>query len=141
MLLKGIRVHGASVLLPDCGTDCRRTVDQEGYSFAFNALHDLMDRSVDLLTGASIKETLLTTPGVAGRHDLKTRKSGALALADVSEEVPGELSVGEGHDIAVNAHNRVLTSHTVLNVIIHIDPHEPGVSQVAAYNEPVRSTA
>ncbi|HHA1936304.1 TPA: cation transporter dimerization domain-containing protein [Enterobacter ludwigii] len=97
-----------------------------------------MDRSGVPVTEQAIRETLLATPGVAGRHDLKTRKSGALALAEVYTEVPGALSVGEGHDIAVNAHNRVLTSHTVLNVIIHIDPYKPGVSQVAAYNEPVR---
>lgn len=113
-------------------------VARMGYTFAFNALHDLMDRSVDPVTERAIKETLLSTQGVAGLHDLKTRKSGDLILVDVHIEVPGILSVSAGHDIAVSARNRVLTSHNVLNVMIHIDPYEPGVSQVAAYNEPTR---
>ena len=112
-------------------------VARMGYSFAFNALHDLMDRSLDPVTGQAIKEPLLATPGVAGIHDLKTRKSGDLILVDVHIEVPGELSVIAGHDIAVDAHNRVMADHNVLNVMIHIDPHEPSVSPVAAYHEPM----
>ncbi|MGN5575224.1 cation diffusion facilitator family transporter [Enterobacter sp. Lyrl_3] len=113
-------------------------VARMGYSFAFNALHDLMDRSIDPVAEQAIRETLLSTPGVAGLHDLKTRKSGDLILVDVHIEVPGELSVIAGHDIAVDAHNRVMADQNVLNVMIHIDPHEPGVSQVAAYNKPMR---
>ena len=101
-------------------------VARMGYSFAFNALHDPMDRSVDPVTGQAIKETLLSTPGVAGLHDLKTRKSGDLILVDVHIEVPGELSVIAGHDIAVDAHNRVMADHNVLNIMIHIDPYESG---------------
>lgn len=108
-------------------------VARMGYTFAFNALHDLMDRSVDPVTEHAIRETLLVTPGVAGLHDLKTRKSGDLILVDVHIEVPGELSVIAGHDIAVDAHNRVLTRHNVLNVMIHIDPCEPGENHLASF--------
>ncbi|MGJ3449094.1 cation transporter dimerization domain-containing protein, partial [Enterobacter sp. PTB] len=64
---------------------------------------------------------------------LKTRKSGDLILVDVHIEVPGELSVIAGHDIAVNARNRVITSHNVLNVMIHIDPCEPGKYHLASF--------
>ncbi|KLP39598.1 cation diffusion facilitator family transporter [Enterobacter ludwigii] len=85
-----------------------------------------MDRSVDPVTEHAIRETLLVTPGVAGLHDLKTRKSGDLILVDVHIEVPGELSVIAGHDIAVDAHNRVMADHNVLNIMIHIDPYESG---------------
>ncbi len=108
-------------------------VARMGYTFAFTALHDLMDRSVDPVTEQAIKDTLLTTPGVAGLHDLKTRKSGDLILVDVHIEVFGELSVIAGHGIAVDAHNRVLTSHNVLNVMIHIDPCEPGKNHFASF--------
>ena len=47
-----------------------------GYRFAVSALHDLMDRAVDEEMQQAIADTLRTTPGVAGLHDLKTRKAG-----------------------------------------------------------------
>ena len=104
-----------------------------GYTFAFNALHYLMGRSVDPVTELAIKETLLTTPGVAGLHGLRTRKSGDLILVDVHIEVSGRLSVSEGHDIVVNARNRVITGHTVPNEMIHIDPCESGKNHLASF--------
>ena len=44
-----------------------------GYSFAADAMHDLMDRAADSDKEHEIKALLLSTPGVAGLHDLKTR--------------------------------------------------------------------
>jgi cation diffusion facilitator family transporter len=93
-----------------------------GYSFAADAMHDLMDRAADSDKEHEIKALLLSTPGVAGLHDLKTRKVGDLILVDVHLEVPEHLSVRDGHDIAVAARERVLHQHGVLNVMVHIDP-------------------
>ena len=58
-------------------------VTRMGYSFMSDSLHDLMDRAVDIETENSIKTTLLSTPGVEGIHDLKTRKMGDLVVVDV----------------------------------------------------------
>lgn len=77
-----------------------------GYRFAVSALHDLMDRAVDEEMQQAIADTLRTTPGVAGLHDLKTRKAGDLVLVDVHLEVAGEMSVAEGHQIAHHARER-----------------------------------
>lgn len=93
-----------------------------GYSFAYDAMHDLMDRSADRDKEHEIKTILLSTPGVAGLHDLKTRKAGDLILVDVHLEIPGDLSIRDGHDIAITARKRVLQNNGVLNVMIHIDP-------------------
>lgn len=93
-----------------------------GYRFAATALHDLMDRAVDEETQRAIAGTLRATPGVAGLHDLKTRKAGDLVLVDVHLEVAGELSVAEGHQIARQARERVMAQHPVLNVMVHLDP-------------------
>lgn len=93
-----------------------------GYAFAKDALQDLMDRSVDAEKEHEIKTILLSTPGVAGLHDMKTRKAGDLILVDVHLEVPEHLSVRDGHDIAVAARERVMTKKEVLNVMVHIDP-------------------
>ena len=74
-------------------------------------------------TGGTSSRTR-TTPGVAGLHDLKTRKAGDLVLVDVHLEVAGEMSVAEGHQIARHARERVLAQHPVLNVMVHLDPCE-----------------
>ena len=101
-----------------------------GYRFAVSALHDLMDRAVDEEMQQAIADTLRTTPGVAGLHDLKTRKAGDLVLVDVHLEVAGEMSVAEGHQIARHARERVLAQHPVLNVMVHLDPcDEHGVEE------------
>ncbi|CFR07143.1 ferrous iron efflux protein F [Yersinia frederiksenii] len=97
-------------------------VTKMGYSFMSDSLHDLMDRAVDIETEEKIKTTLLATLGVDGIHDLKTRKMGDLVIVDVHLEIDGNLSVKEGHDIAVTARNAVLDNHHVLNVMTHVDP-------------------
>lgn len=101
-------------------------VTRMGYSFMSDSLHDLMDRAVDIETENSIKTTLLSTPGVEGIHDLKTRKMGDLAVVDVHLEIDGDLSVKVGHDIAVLARKSVLDNHHVLNVMTHVDPYFKG---------------
>lgn len=56
---------------------CRRraggglAIARMGYRFAVSALHDLMDRAVDEEMQQAIADTLRTTPGVAGLHDLE----------------------------------------------------------------------
>ncbi|EIY5071947.1 cation transporter [Klebsiella quasipneumoniae] len=97
-------------------------ITRMGYRFAATALHDLMDRAVDEETQRAIAGTLRATPGVAGLHDLKTRKAGDLVLVDVHLEVAGELLVAEGHQIARQARERVMAQHPVLNVMVHLDP-------------------
>lgn len=105
-------------------------VTRMGYSFAIDALHDLMDRAVDSDTEQQIKTTILATPGVIALHDLKTRRAGDLILVDVHVEVAGNLSVVEGHDIALSARARVLKNHNVLHMMIHIDPCQSATKSV-----------
>ena len=100
-------------------------VTRMGYSFAIDSLHDLMDRAVDSDTERQIQTTILATPGVIALHDLKTRRAGDLILVDVHVEVAGNLSVVEGHDIALSARSRVLKNHNVLNMMVHVDPCQP----------------
>ena len=93
-----------------------------GWEFAWDALHDLMDRAADEVETSAIRATLLETPGVSGVHDLHTRKMGDMIVADVHLEVDATLTVEAGHDIAVEARRRVLERHRVLNLMTHIDP-------------------
>lgn len=99
-------------------------VARMGWSFGWNALHDLMDRAVDDDTLAAISQTLTDTPGVHGWHDLRTRKMGDGILVDVHLEIDGELTVAQGHRIAMEARRRVMETHAVMNVMTHVDPIE-----------------
>lgn len=93
-----------------------------GLNFAWDALNDLMDRAASQDQIDHIRETLQQTPGVRGVHELRTRKMGDLILVDAHLEVDGLLSVREGHEIALQARQRVMAKLPVLNVQTHLDP-------------------
>jgi divalent metal cation (Fe/Co/Zn/Cd) transporter len=47
---------------------------------------------------------------------------GDMILVDVHIEVDAHLTVKEGHDIVVNARNKIIKELPVLNVMTHVDP-------------------
>ena len=100
-------------------------VSKMGWSFLWDALHDLTDRAANEEQIAAISAEILATPGVLGLHELKTRKTGDMILADVHLEIDGSLSVTEGHDIAELARIKVMTRHPVLYLLAHVDPVIP----------------
>ncbi|MBC7624390.1 MAG: cation transporter [Aeromicrobium sp.] len=101
-------------------------VAKMGWTFGWNALHDLMDRAVDEQEVEAIRRTLVETPGVINVHDVRTRKMGDMIVVDAHLEVDATITVEAGHDIAVLARDRVLARHRVLNLMTHLDPwHRP----------------
>ena len=160
-------------------------VARMGWGFGWDALHDLVDRSVDEAEVQAIRQTLMDTPGVSNVHDVRTRKMGDMIIVDahaVSQagrsrnlrigllesgfnlvaslpadaflterlaqlqpdmiivdahiEVDALITVEAGHDIAVEARQRVLQRHRVLNLMTHVDPwHRPDL------DHPVLETA
>ncbi|MBA4109963.1 MAG: cation-efflux pump [Leptothrix sp. (in: Bacteria)] len=97
-------------------------VARMGWGFAWDALHDLVDRSVDEAEVQAIRQTLMDTPGVGNVHDVRTRKMGDMIIVDAHIEVDALITVEAGHDIAVEARQRVLQRHRVLNLMTHVDP-------------------
>ena len=97
-------------------------VARMGWNFGWDALHDLMDRAVDEQEVAAIRQTLLETPGVIEVHDVRTRMMGDMIVVDAHLEVDADITVEAGHDIAVEARQRVLKRHRVLNLMTHVDP-------------------
>ncbi|MBT8564599.1 cation transporter [Polynucleobacter paneuropaeus] len=93
-----------------------------GWSFSWDALNDLMDRAVSEEEHQHIEKIILSTEGVLGCHDLRTRKMGDMILVDVHIEVDANATVQVGHDIALTAANQVKAKLPVLNVMTHIDP-------------------
>jgi cation diffusion facilitator family transporter len=101
-------------------------VGKMGWSFGWDAMHDLMDRAVDDAEVQAIRATLVATPGVAGVHDVRTRKMGDMVVVDAHIEVDADITVEAGHNIAVAARQAVLQRHRVLNLMTHVDPaHRP----------------
>ncbi len=96
-----------------------------GWTFGWDALHDLMDRSIDEAELAKIQETICRTPGVRGVHDLRSRKMGDMIVADAHLQIDAGKTVAEGHDIAIEARRRVMQRHRVLNLMTHVDPWRP----------------
>jgi cation diffusion facilitator family transporter len=106
-------------------------VTRMGWGFSWDALHDLMDRAVDEQEVQAIRATLLETPGVSDVHDVRTRKMGDMIVVDAHIEVNANITVEAGHDIAVEARQRVLQRHRVLNLMTHVDPwHRPDLDHV-----------
>jgi cation diffusion facilitator family transporter len=97
-------------------------VARMGWSFAWDAMHDLMDRAIDDQEVAAIRKTLEETSGIRAVHDIRTRKMGDMIVVDAHIEVDAAISVEAGHDIAVEARSRVMQRHRVLNLMTHVDP-------------------
>ncbi len=121
-LVVGVGIVGYPILDPIAALIVGFMVAKMGWEFAWDALHDLMDRAVDEEEVAAIRRTLLDTPGINGVHDLRTRKMGDMIVVDAHLEVMSNLTVEAGHGIAVEARNRVLQRHRVLNLMTHLDP-------------------
>ena len=115
-------------------------VTKMGWGFAWDAMHDLMDRAVDEVEVQAIRQTLMETPGVSDVHDVRTRKMGDMIVVDAHIEVDADITVEAGHDIAVLARQRVLQRHRVLNLMTHVDPwHRPDLDHAAPVAQPTQT--
>lgn len=103
-------------------------VAKTGWSFSWDALHDLTDRAVSEAQVSEIAADISATPGVLGFHQLRTRRSGDMILADVHLEIDESLTVKQGHDIANAARLRVMAHHPVIHLVTHVDPVASGAA-------------
>ncbi len=113
---------GYTILDPIAALVVAVLIGRMGWSFGWQALHDLVDGAADVQEVAAIRETLNGTPGVAGVHEVRTRKMGDMIVVDAHIEVDATLTVEAGHDIAVEARRRVMQHHRVLDLMAHVDP-------------------
>lgn len=113
---------GYSLLDPVAALIVGFMVGKMGWEFAWNALSDLMDRSASQEQIDEIHALLRGTPGVVGVHDVRTRKMGDMIVVDAHLEVNEALTVRQGHDIALQARDRLMAKLPVLYVMTHLDP-------------------
>src|SRR3546814_11552279 len=88
-----------------------------GWKFFFASFNDLMDSAVDEKTEERIRQHLMSTPGVQGIHDLKTRKMGDMIWVEVDIEMDATLTIEQGNAIAVAARKQVMEHEPVLDEI------------------------
>ena len=98
-----------------------------GAQLGWQAMQELIDTGLDGTEVEAIRRALVTTPGVVGLHDLRTRRMAHQALVDAHVQVDARISVSEGHRIAEAARLSVLAEcPEVMDVLVHIDPEDDG---------------
>jgi hypothetical protein len=111
-----------------------------GWKFAYEALQELIDTSLDAAEVSAIRNTLRETPGVVDLHELRTRRMAHNALVDAHVQVDSRISVSEGHRIAEHARARVLAAHPdVLDVLVHVDAENDLRPEQRSSDLPVRA--
>lgn len=125
-------LFGVRLLDPIAAAIVGFLVARMGWVFGWDALQDLSDRALDETATDDIRRLLVATPGVRDVHELRTRKTGDLALVDAHILVDPLISVSEGHYIAESARARVMTDKRVLDALIHVDPENDAVAHPPA---------
>ncbi|MGV8076837.1 MAG: cation diffusion facilitator family transporter [Methanosarcina sp.] len=77
------------------------------FDISYKSLNELLEASLDSETYRRIEEALLSTEGVLGFHELKTRKIGNAMAADVHIEVDRDLSIVDAHEISTHVEDRL----------------------------------
>lgn len=94
-----------------------------GYDIAFSAINKLLDSAAPESLRESLLEDALEIEGVKSAHALRTRYIGADIFVDMHILVDPELSVKEGHDIAMNVSYHLTNKYdSVDDVIVHVEP-------------------
>ena len=115
---------GFAILDPIAALIVGFVISKMGWKFTWDATQDLLDRSVSEEQVNAIAKEIESTPGVIGFHQLKTRKSGDMILADVHLDIDASITVAQGHAIAKQVKANVMSKHPVLYIMIHVDPIE-----------------
>ena len=96
-----------------------------GWDLLWKSVQELIDTSLDESEVETIRESILSVPGVRALHMLRTRRSGSDALVDVHILVEPALSVSEGHQIGESVRKRLIEQlEDVFDVTVHIDPED-----------------
>jgi ferrous-iron efflux pump FieF len=95
-----------------------------GFSLAKENIDLLMGVAPPLERQRELLAIAQSIPGVQNAHDLLAQHLGTELSLHVHVEVPGDLTVSEGHDIGELVRLRLLEESDVAHCSIHIDPSE-----------------
>ena len=102
-----------------------------GVRLAWRAVRELIDTGLPEEELDRLRTTISETPGVAGLHDLRTRRMADKVLCDAHVRVDPRITVSEGHRVSDAVYFRVRAAHPdVQEVLVHIDAEDDGDLQV-----------
>ena len=116
---------GFPVLDPIAGVVVSIMVVKVGIDIYSQSVKGLVDEAADPETRMKIKSIVLENPGVVSIKDMRTRKFANHVYVDLDIKVDGKISVTEGHNIALEVHDRVEKKmDSVKHVMVHVEPNE-----------------
>jgi cation diffusion facilitator family transporter len=94
-----------------------------GLGIFLKALNEVMDTAVPASLENEVRAVAARVPGVGSLDKCRIRKSGLSYLVDIQVQVPGNLTVTEGHGIAHRVKDSLLASGLgVSDVTVHVEP-------------------
>lgn len=98
-----------------------------GFDIIWNAVREFTDTAPSRDVLNQMEACARDVAGVLDVHDLKVRSSGGRFQAEIHVVVHGYLTVIEGHRIAKEVEQCMLSDmDDVVKVIVHVDPADPG---------------
>ena len=97
-----------------------------GFKLAKSGAQELIDTGLDEQHLSEIRDLILEVDGVAGLHQLRTRRMAGRTLVDV-HVILGEprLSLSEGHQIGETVRTRLIrVLDDIEDVTVHVDPED-----------------
>lgn len=100
-------------------------IGKMGVSLAWEALHDLADRSIGEEVHQQIRREIRAVQGVENVHELRSRRMGNHVFIDVHIQVGNFISVSEGHQIGDAVMLRLREKLPELtDITLHVDPED-----------------
>ncbi len=105
-----------------------------GVKIFIDSMNDLLDKSQDPELIGEVLKLAVAEPEVAHAHRGRARRYGHLTCIDLDIELPPDMTVQEGHEVAHRVQNKILEAYDYVgDVIIHIEPegdHETGEGNI-----------
>ena len=92
------------------------------YGIGVRSLNVLLDKKISNHLINDITSIMLATPGVLGRHEMRTRRVGNYIYIQVHMCIDRNISLEEAHAIASTAQKAVLCKYSQADILIHMDP-------------------
>lgn len=106
-------------------------VSKMDWEFGWDALHELMERAIDVEEVAAIRRTLEETVGVQSVQVTRARRMGDMIVFEAHTESDATQSVEAGRDVAVQIRSRLLQRHRAINLMTNADLWRPDLDHAS----------
>jgi divalent metal cation (Fe/Co/Zn/Cd) transporter len=107
-----------------------------GVRLGYQAVQELLDHSVEADVIGKLEQALRQIEGVVDSHELRARRMGGDVLVDLHVQVPPDITVSHGHQIAEQVRMQLLAADpAVTEVLVHIDPEADDIYDIPQVQE------